>query len=97
VTFGPLRSWSNALHPTALGLILTSPLTELPRNKPMSYTWGNQKRGHAKRTLILIRRILRPVDTIVPRSEIQYWMMIFVMLAVGTLLLATLLDTSPVF
>ena len=63
----------------------------------MSYTWGNQKLGDAKRTLILIRRKLRPADAIVPRSEIQYWMMIFVMLTVGTLLLATLLDTSPVF
>jgi hypothetical protein len=41
--------------------------------------------------------MLRPVDAIVPRSDAQYWVMIFVMLGVGTLLLATLIDTSPIF
>ena len=56
----------------------------------MSYAWGNQKLGGTKRKFIL-------VDAIVPRSDAQYWVMIFVMLGVGALLLATLFDTSPVF
>ena len=63
----------------------------------MSYTWGNGKLEGAKRNLILIREMLRPVDAVVPRSDIQYWVMIFVLLGVGTLLLATLLDSSPIF
>jgi len=63
----------------------------------MPYTWGNEKLDGAKRNLILVRRMLTPFAVIVPRSEIQYWTIIFVMLAVGTLLLATLLDTSPIF
>jgi len=63
----------------------------------MYYVLGNQKLGVAKRDLVRIRRMLRPVDAIVPRSDAQYWVMIFVMLGVGTLLLATLIDTSPIF
>ena len=63
----------------------------------MSYTWGNGKLEGTKRNLILLRRMLSSLDAIVPRSDIQYWVMIFIMLAVGTLPLATLLDTSPIF
>ena len=63
----------------------------------MSHRWGNGKLEDAKRKLILLREMLRPIDAIVPHSDIQYWVMIFIMLAVGTLLLATLLDTSPIF
>lgn len=79
-----LPSWSNALRPIALRFTPAA----------MSYAWGNQTIGEAKRNLDLIRRSF---DAIVPRSEIQYWLMIFLMLAVSVLLLATLLDTSPIF
>jgi hypothetical protein len=63
----------------------------------MSYTWGNETLEGTKRHLILIRQLMRPIAAVLPRPDIQYWVMIFVMLAVGTLLLATLLDTSPIF
>jgi hypothetical protein len=63
----------------------------------MSHAWGNQTVEGAKRNFVLIRRMLRSLDAIVPRSEIPYWTMIFVMLAVSALLLATLLETSPIF
>jgi hypothetical protein len=63
----------------------------------MSHTWGNEKLKGTKRNLVLIRKILRPLDAIVPRSEAQYWVLIFVMLIVGILLLATLFDRSPIF
>ena len=63
----------------------------------MSYAWGNQIVEGAKRNLVIIRRVLRSFDAIVPRSDIQYWVTIFAMLAGATLLLATLLDTSPIF
>jgi len=52
--------------------------------------WGNQKLAGAQPKFMLL-------NVIVPRSEAQYWVMIFAMLGVGTLLLATLLDTSPIF
>ena len=68
-----------------------------PWQRTMSHTWENEKLKGAKRNLVLIRRMLRPFDAIVPRSETQYWVMILVMLAVGILLLATLFDTSPIF
>jgi hypothetical protein len=63
----------------------------------MSHTWGNQKLVSAKRILVRIRRIRRAGDAIVPHSDAQYWVMIFVMLGVSILLLTTLLDTSPIF
>jgi len=56
----------------------------------MSCMWGNQKLAGAQPKFMLL-------NVIVPRSEAQYWVMIFAMLGVGTLLLATLLDTSPIF
>ena len=81
-----LRSWSNALRPTTLRLC-----------EPMSYAWGNQTVERATQNLALGRRVLRSLDAIVPRSETQYWVMIFAMLAGAALLLATLLDNSPIF
>ena len=84
--FRALRSWSNALRPTALRLC-----------EFMSYAWGNQTVEGAKRNLVLLRRVFGSLRAIVPRSEIHYWALIFVMLFVAALLLATLLDTSPIF
>ena len=63
----------------------------------MSYAWGNQTVEEAKRNLVLIREMLRPIKAVAPRSDIQYWVTIFLMLGVGTLLMATLLNTSPIF
>ena len=46
-------------------------------DKGVPLTRGEVKNLTAsKRNLILIRRMLRPFDAIVPRSEIQYWVMI---------------------
>jgi hypothetical protein len=65
--------------------------------QPMSFTWGTETLEGTKRHLILIRRTLTPFAAIIPRSDIQYWIMIFVMLVASALLLATLLDKSPIF
>jgi hypothetical protein len=60
----------------------------------MSYTWGDEKREDAKRYWDILRKTAK---VIVARSDLPYWVVIVLMLIVGILLLATLLDTSPIF
>ena len=55
---------------------------------------GNEKLKSAKRNLVLIRKMLRPLDAIVPRSDPQYWAMICLMLIVGILLLLLTCSTN---
>ena len=60
----------------------------------MSHTRGIEKLKSAKRNLVLIRKMLRPLDAIVPRSDAQYWAMICLMLIVGILLLLLTCSTN---
>ena len=43
----------------------------------MSYTWGMETLEGAKQNVALARRMLRSFAAIIPRSDIQYWMVIF--------------------